>query len=287
MKKFLGIVLGLLLGPFSTFIFGFKLFAVVVAIQLVVIAVLLFMDFQIWQPLWLIANIFFAYHNFKLSSMTGKSSGLLKDERRALEEEYIGIVAIQYSQLLAVLAFLTSVGEIFKAEKWVRGIIWTVIGLPLTLFIVQWAMGIAMIPIMAILAIKPKKKSKQKLPKEVGEAIDTIDEIRADLEISENTALDRVEGILREDVKKSAAVLKESANAKQWVYSTVADIAGDNVESGEHHLYRGVLNPNGPGPDYLKIYKYCLKKLAAIGAIEESKADEETNALLANMKTVG
>jgi len=81
--------------------------------------------------------------------------------------------------------------------------------------------------------------------------------------------------------------IRVSKSLHQYVYTLIANIAGDEVESGRHHLYRGVLNPLGLGKEYLHIYKSCLNELVSLNAIDNVQAEEELNALLQNIKTVG
>ncbi len=81
--------------------------------------------------------------------------------------------------------------------------------------------------------------------------------------------------------------IRESKSLNQYVYTIITNIAGNEVESGRHHLYRGVLNPLGLGKEYLHIYKSCLNELVNLNAVNKNQAEEELNALLENIKTVG
>ncbi len=77
--------------------------------------------------------------------------------------------------------------------------------------------------------------------------------------------------------------------ASEWVYSQIGNIAGDMLESGNHHIYRGVLNPIGLGPDLLKIFDASYDELLAMKAkdIDIEYANEQKSAIRQNIKRVG
>jgi len=73
----------------------------------------------------------------------------------------------------------------------------------------------------------------------------------------------------------------------QWIYSAIANTAGDLVESGQYHIYRGVLNPMGPGNGLLNIFDKAIDELSKMGALEAEKAKQEKEAVRENIKNVG
>lgn len=54
-----------------------------------------------------------------------------------------------------------------------------------------------------------------------------------------------IENILLKNPDALVRVIRKSGGRtpREWVYSQIGNIAGDMLESGNHHVYRGVLNP--------------------------------------------
>ena len=59
------------------------------------------------------------------------------------------------------------------------------------------------------------------------------------------------------------------------------------LESGQYHIYRGVLNPMGPGEDLLKMFDATYDELVHMKAIDPGYANKQKAALRKNMKDVG
>jgi len=74
-----------------------------------------------------------------------------------------------------------------------------------------------------------------------------------------------------------------------WVYSQVGNIAGDMLESGKYHIYRGVLNPISLGPDLLKIFDASYDELLKIKAkdIDTEYANKQKATLRQNIQRMG
>lgn len=81
--------------------------------------------------------------------------------------------------------------------------------------------------------------------------------------------------------------LRNGLSARQVVYSMIANIAGDFVESGQFHIYRGVLNPLSGGEDLLRIFDSAVDEMVQIGAVDEKYAAEQKAGIRENIKTVG
>jgi hypothetical protein len=81
--------------------------------------------------------------------------------------------------------------------------------------------------------------------------------------------------------------LNEGITLEQWAHTVIANLSSDLLESGEYHLYRGVLNPDGPAKDLLRLYDTAIQELVSIGAIDVSKGELEKNAIRKNIKNVG
>lgn len=60
----------------------------------------------------------------------------------------------------------------------------------------------------------------------------------------------------------------ESHTVREWLYAEINNIAGDMIESGEHHIYRGLLSPLGKR--ILWYYNKSLTKLVKLQAKDEN-----------------
>ncbi len=76
-------------------------------------------------------------------------------------------------------------------------------------------------------------------------------------------------------------------SAREIVFTTITDITGDLVESGQFHIYRGVLNPMNGGEDLLRIYDAAVDELLQIGAVTKDHAANCKESLRRNIKNAG
>ena len=67
----------------------------------------------------------------------------------------------------------------------------------------------------------------------------------------------------------------------------ILNISGDMVESGQHHIYRGVINPMGPGQNLLKIFDSAMDELVKLGDTDKENAETQKKAIRENIKNVG
>lgn len=74
---------------------------------------------------------------------------------------------------------------------------------------------------------------------------------------------------------------------REWVIVTVGNIAGDHAESGKYHVYRGALNPIGPGEGFVKIFDEMLNELTRLGTHGAEKAERIKASLRECIETVG
>ena len=81
-------------------------------------------------------------------------------------------------------------------------------------------------------------------------------------------------------------IIKQGETPRQWMYSTISNIAGDLVESGNYHIYRGVINPMGTGNELLKIFNKAIDKLVEMKVLDSERAEKEKGALQENIKSV-
>ena len=84
-----------------------------------------------------------------------------------------------------------------------------------------------------------------------------------------------------------AKKIRDGLSPRQSAYSMIANIAGDHVESGQYHIYRGVLNPMGIGEDLLKIFDAAVDEMVTISAVDKEYAEKQKKGIRENIKTVG
>lgn len=101
------------------------------------------------------------------------------------------------------------------------------------------------------------KKSKAK-NSEVQEAMEILDEAESKFGAGFDLVREHIEKGINEDTKQFLEVVGKGRSVRKYVYSMIANISGDMVESGQYHLYRGVINPMGPGQNLLKIFDSAM-----------------------------
>ncbi len=84
--------------------------------------------------------------------------------------------------------------------------------------------------------------------------------------------------------RKLEEIFKET-DPKIFALSLVANTCGDFCESGEFHIYRGMLNPTGE--DFLEMFKDAVKQLILLGGTDEEWYEQNLTALLKNISSVG
>jgi hypothetical protein len=116
--------------------------------------------------------------------------------------------------------------------------------------------------------------------KEVKIAIDVLNEAGRKFEgAGFDLVKERIEKMLLAHPKEFKSIIQKGASPHQWIYSTIANVSGDLVESGHYHIYRGVLNPIGPGEDLLKLFDSAVDELVKIGSVEAKYANEQKRAI--------
>lgn len=94
----------------------------------------------------------------------------------------------------------------------------------------------------------------------------------------------KIDKSVRQNPKKLKEIIKKIP-PREWVYSIIANISGDLLESGTYHIYRGLLMEEGE--DLLKIFDEATEELVRIGSIEKGWAENQRRQLRENIKTVG
>ncbi len=96
-----------------------------------------------------------------------------------------------------------------------------------------------------------------------------------------------LEGVLGSNKQEISRIISKGTDPRVWVYSAIGNTCGDYLESGEYHIYRGVLNDMDIGPSLLNLYDLSLDELVAINAIEKEYAENQKQALRNNIASVG
>jgi len=126
----------------------------------------------------------------------------------------------------------------------------------------------------------PSRESKM-----VSKLLDEVDET------FDNSAFpivrEKIERVISENPPELKNLLKDTNSSYEWVYSSIANVAGDMLESGQYHMYRGVLNPTGYGPTLLELFDVAVDELVKLRAINQDLAQKEKSALRKNLNNVG
>ncbi|HUU19256.1 MAG TPA: hypothetical protein VMW72_19050 [Sedimentisphaerales bacterium] len=123
--------------------------------------------------------------------------------------------------------------------------------------------------------------------KEVKEALRILEEENNKFGAGFDLVKSYVEKSILSDTKQFIDVVRKGRSVREYLYSTIANISGDMVESGQFHIYRGVLNPMGPGEDLLKIFDSAIDELVILGDIDEENAHEQKELIRKNIHDVG
>lgn len=134
-------------------------------------------------------------------------------------------------------------------------------------------------------------------PKEIKELLGELDSLWSKYDSQEFNTLELTScvGILKplinnqisKDKKKIREVIKMGTSPKIIALTMVANLAGDLAESGQFHLYRGVLNPMTGGEALIKVYNDIIEQLVDIGEITKETGKRNKNQIIENIKTVG
>jgi len=125
-------------------------------------------------------------------------------------------------------------------------------------------------------------------PKEVKVALNVLDDLSLEFQTEAFETIRRqIEDAMLGDCKRVVSEVKEGISPRHLVYFAIANFAGEHVESGAYHIYRGVLNPLGLGNDLLSLFDMATDRLLEDGAISEKEAKEQKAGIRKNIKCVG
>jgi hypothetical protein len=128
------------------------------------------------------------------------------------------------------------------------------------------------------------------VPIEVKASLAAIEEVSFKFQ-TEAFALVRreLEKYIRKNPDELVRTIQESGGRtpREWVYCQIGNIAGDMLETGQYHIYRGVINPLGPGQDLLTMHDATCDELVLMKAVELEVANDQKAALRRNLLNVG
>jgi bifunctional DNA-binding transcriptional regulator/antitoxin component of YhaV-PrlF toxin-antitoxin module len=126
------------------------------------------------------------------------------------------------------------------------------------------------------------------VPKEVKITLNLLDGLKSEFDSEAFQIIhSQIEKGILSDCKKVVAKLRAGISPTHFIYTAIANIAGDHAESGNYHIYRGVINPMSPGNDFTSLFNMAIDRLQQSGAISEKEAEEQKTGLRNNIKTVG
>jgi hypothetical protein len=158
---------------------------------------------------------------------------------------------------------------------------------------ILWIAGIALISnvirsfVLSRFLEKDGVKKHQAKDSEVKEAMEILEEAEDKFGTGFDLVREHIEKGIQENTSQFLEVVSKGRSVRKYVYSMIANISGDMVESGQYHLYRGVINPMGPGQNLLKIYDSAMDELVKLGDTNKENAETQKKAIRENIKTVG
>jgi len=91
--------------------------------------------------------------------------------------------------------------------------------------------------------------------------------------------------ILGNKTKIREIMLANNISPKRAAYTWVNNVAGDMLESGQYHVYRGVLNQMGN--DLLNIFDETTDELCRMGEFDEAFAAQQKGMIMQSIASVG
>ena len=156
-----------------------------------------------------------------------------------------------------------------------------------------WIVGIMIlsniIRIYTLSKYLEKDDEKKQEPKnfEFKEAMEILDEAEDKFEADFGVVREYVEKGLDANKEQFLELVQKSGSVRKYIYTVIANISGDMVESGQYHIYRGVLNPMGPGEGLLKIFDGAMDELVKLGDTDAKNAEKQKKAIRENIKNIG
>lgn len=121
---------------------------------------------------------------------------------------------------------------------------------------------------------------------EVKDALEILDEIKTEFDCATYQIVrGKLEDDFLADNKEVVALVKQGVSPRVQVYNAITNLAGDLVESGHYHVYRGVLDT--VGEELLRLFDLATDELVQLGTIDAKFAKKQKAELRKSIKSVG
>lgn len=125
-------------------------------------------------------------------------------------------------------------------------------------------------------------------PKEVRITFNVLNELSQEFESEAFKEIRKqIEKGILSDYINIISQVEDKKSARQLIYFSIVNVAGEYLESGHYHIHRGVLNPLGLGNDLLSLFDMTIDRLLEDGAISEKEMKEQKRGIRKNIKRVG
>ena len=128
-----------------------------------------------------------------------------------------------------------------------------------------------------------RQKRSTKKESEVEEVSTILDEAEDKFGTDFNIVREYVEKGLGANKDQFSELIQKGGSVHKYIYTVIANISGDLVESGQYHIYRGVLNPIGPGESLLKIFDSAMDELVKLGETNKEHAEAQKKGIRENI----
>lgn len=123
-------------------------------------------------------------------------------------------------------------------------------------------------------------------PKEVRVALSILDEVGFEFDCEAfRMVRNPIEDVFVRDYSNVVSGIDEGISPRQQVYFAIANLTADYLQSGQYHVYRGVLG--GLGQDLLTLFDKSLDELVHSGAIDDREAEVRKAAIRERIEIVG
>lgn len=185
--------------------------------------------------------------------------------------------------------------EIFKPSVWVYilGVIFTAIllftfdvnyGAPTA--VLFWLLSFFVITLIGRFFGIFKKVGKSRKA-EIREMSEILQEAEEKFGVNFKLVSEQIEQAMRKDTEQFLKIVHQGRSVRKYVYSMIANTSGDMIESGQYHIYRGVISPMDPGKDLVSIFDGAMDELVRLGDTDKNNAEEQKKALRENIKNIG
>ena len=114
------------------------------------------------------------------------------------------------------------------------------------------------------------------------------------INIFKSLVVEKIENTLKRNKTdlNNNKMFNDNKRLEQFIVAMISNYSGDFLESGQYHIYRGVLAPEGK--ELMQLYDYSMNKLIELNAIapdgniiDNNYVNSQKEILINNLKTVG